>query len=241
MNKQSQKEIDSPFIIQLDQVTCSLDKNILCENVSFGLKQGDHLTILWKDGLGKSTFMEICTGLLKSKYSGSVKHYGKDIKKHSNEMIMKSRNRTGYVFQNGALISNHTVFDNIALPLRYHSQKTNRKIDEIVMAQIEKYNITDIQFLLPEMLTTSQSKLVAFARALVVEPDILYLDEPSLGLDHESFDFIVDRLKEFAQKNLRSTLLLTKSRSLCQALQFPIAVFNNKKLYLPNERKQCKK
>jgi len=239
--KQSEKQTTSPYIIQLDQVTCRLEKNILCENVSFGIKQGEHLTILWKDGLGKSTFMEICTGLMKSKYSGSVKHYGKNIKTYSSDMIMKSRSRTGYVFQNAALISNHTVFDNIALPLRYHSQKSNREIDEIVMAQIEKYNINDIQFLLPEMLTTSQSKIVAFARALVVDPDILYMDEPSLGLDYESFDFIVEQLKEFAQKSLSTTLLLTKSLSLCKALDFPIAVFNNKKLYLSNESKKCKK
>jgi phospholipid/cholesterol/gamma-HCH transport system ATP-binding protein len=228
------------YVIEVDQMTCTLDNNILCENVSFGLQQGDHLTILWKDGLGKSTFMEICTGLMKTKYTGIVKHYGKDVKNCSNEVMMKARSRTGYVFQNSALISNHTVFDNIALPLRYHSAKTNKEIDEIVHNQIDNYHISDIQNLLPEMLTTSQSKIVAFARALIVDPDILYLDEPSLGLDHESFDFIVSKIKDFAQKDHAITLLLTKSLSLSKALQFTIAVFHNKHLNF-NERIKCKK
>ncbi len=240
MNEQTNKITVTNYVIEVDQMTCTLDKNILCKNVSFGIRQGEHLTILWKDGLGKSTFMEICTGLMKSNYTGSVRHYGKDVRNTSNEFIMKSRSRTGYVFQNAALISNHTVFDNIALPLRYHSAKTNRQIDEIVNKQIEKYQLTDIQYLLPEMLTTSQSKIVAFARALVVEPDILYLDEPSLGLDHESFDFIVSQIKEFSQKSHTITLMLTKSLSLSKALQFPMAVLHNQQLYF-NERSQCKK
>jgi len=223
----------SRYSIELNRVTCRIDNNILCENVSFGLSFGDHLSILWKDGLGKSTFMEICTGLTTSKYKGTVNHYGKNIKHYASDVIMKLRSKTGYVFQNSALISNHNVFDNIALPLRYHSQKNNREIDHIVREVIADYQIEDIQFLLPEMLTTSQSKIVAVARALVVKPDILFLDEPSLGLDHESFDFIVDRLKEFAQRKNTITLLLTKSLSLSKALQFPVAVFFNQKLTLP--------
>ncbi|ETR72599.1 MAG: ABC transporter [Candidatus Magnetoglobus multicellularis str. Araruama] len=210
-----------------------MENNLLCDNVSFALKSGDNLTILWKDGLGKSTFMEICTGLIHSKYKGTVKHYGQDVRQYSDAITMKMRSRTGYVFQNSALISNHTVFDNIALPLRYHSQKTHREIDAIVQEQIEYYHLGDIQYLLPETLTTSQSKIVAFARALVVKPDILFMDEPSLGLDHESFDFIVNRIKEFAMQKYSITLMLTTSLSLTQATQFPSAVFDNQKLTLP--------
>jgi len=234
MIKKKQKiENISNYSIEVDKVTCTIDNNLLCEDVSFALMPGDHFTILWKDGLGKSTFMEICTGLTSTKYQGTVKHYGKNVKHYANDVIMKLRSKIGYVFQNGALISNHNVFDNIALPLRYHSQKTNREIDNIVQEMIVAYQIEDIQFLLPEMLTTSQSKIVAVARALVVNPDILFLDEPSLGLDHESFDFIVERLSEFAQRKNTITLMLTKSLSLSKALQFPIAVFYNQKLTLP--------
>jgi phospholipid/cholesterol/gamma-HCH transport system ATP-binding protein len=230
----------SNYSIELEHVTCSIEKKILCENVSFALAPGDNLIILWKDGLGKSTFMEICTGLTATKYQGVVKHYGKNVKQYANDIIMKLRSKTGYVFQNSALISNHNVFDNIALPLRYHSQKNNREIDQIVNALIVDYQIEDIQYLLPEMLTTSQSKIVAVARALVVKPDILFLDEPSLGLDHESFDFIVGRIKDFANSKQTITLLLTKSLSLSKALKFPIAVFNNQKLLLPkNSGNQC--
>jgi ABC-type transporter Mla maintaining outer membrane lipid asymmetry ATPase subunit MlaF len=234
MKKNNQKST-SPirYSIELDSVTCRIDNNLLCANVSFGLTFGDHLSILWKDGLGKSTFMEICTGLTSTKYQGIVKHYGKNVKHYANDVIMKLRSKTGYVFQNSALISNHNVFDNIALPLRYHSQKTNREIDHIVREVVADYQIENIQFLLPEMLTTSQSKIVAVARALVVQPDILFLDEPSLGLDHESFDFVVNRLKEFAQRDNTITLLLTKSLSLSKALEFPVAVFYNQKLTIP--------
>ena len=228
------KEVNSNYIIELENVTCTIDNNLLCKNVSFALELGRHLTILWKDGLGKSTFMEICTGLTNVKYQGIVKHYGKNIKHYANDIIMKLRSKTGYVFQNSALISNHNVFDNIALPLRYHSQKNNREIDNIVNELISIYQIEEIQYLLPEMLTTSQSKIVAVARALVVKPNILFLDEPSLGLDHESFDFVVNRIKEFAQQNNTITLVLTKSLSLSKALQFPVAIFFKQKLTVPN-------
>jgi ABC-type transporter Mla maintaining outer membrane lipid asymmetry ATPase subunit MlaF len=232
--KKRNKDEKSKYLIELNNVTCRIDNNLLCENVSFALELGSHLTILWKDGLGKSTFMEICTGLTNVKYQGTVKHYGKNVKQYANDIIMKLRSKTGYVFQNSALISNHNVFDNIALPLRYHSQKTNREIDHIVNEIITRYEIQEIQNLLPEMLTTSQSKIVAVARALVVKPIILFLDEPSLGLDHESFDFVVDHLKEFAQQKNTITLVLTKSLSLSKALQYPVAVFFKQKLSLPN-------
>jgi ABC-type transporter Mla maintaining outer membrane lipid asymmetry ATPase subunit MlaF len=232
--KKRNKEVNSRYLIELKNVTCAIEQNLLCENVSFALELGNHLTILWKDGLGKSTFMEICTGLTNVKYQGTVNHYGKNIRHYANDIIMKLRSKTGFVFQSSALISNHNVFDNIALPLRYHSQKTNREIDRIVNELIIMYQLEKIQNLLPEMLTTSQSKIVAVARALVVNPNILFLDEPSLGLDHESFDFVVDRIKEFAQQKNTITLVLTKSLSLCKALQFPVAVFYKKKLTLPN-------
>jgi len=230
--KKRKNETRSRYSIEVDRLTCAIDNNLLCENVRFSLAPGNHLTILWKDGLGKSTFMEICTGLSTIKYTGVVKHYGKNVRQYANDVIMKLRSKTGYVFQNSALISNHNVFDNIALPLRYHSHKTNREIDLIVNELIANYFIEDIQYLLPEMLTTSQSKIVAFARALVVKPNILFLDEPSLGLDHESFDFIVERLIEFAQRKNTITLMLTKSLSLSNAVKFPVAEFYNQKLSL---------
>jgi phospholipid/cholesterol/gamma-HCH transport system ATP-binding protein len=235
IRKKRKKETRSIYSIEVDRVTCVIENNVLCENVYFALAPGNNLTILWKDGLGKSTFMEICTGLSSTKYKGVVKHYGKNVKSYANDIIMKLRSKTGYVFQNSALISNHNVFDNIALPLRYHSQKNNREIDRIVNELIAYYQIEDIQYLLPEMLTTSQSKIVAVARALVVKPSILFLDEPSLGLDHESFDFIVERLIDFSQRKNTITLMLTKSLSLSNAVKFPVAEFYNQKLSLPDE------
>jgi len=221
------------YSIELDHVTCSIDHNVLCENVSFTMSPGDNLTIFWKDGLGKSTFMEIVSGLSHTKYQGIVKHYGKNVKAYVKDVAMKLRYKNGFVFQNSALISNHNVFENIALPLRYHSKKSNREIDRIVNDFIAAYEIEHIQYLLPEMLSTSQAKIVAFARALVVQPDILFLDEPSLGLDHESFDLIVDQIKTFSKQKHTITLMMTKSLTMCNAVQFPFAVFINKKLTLP--------
>jgi len=220
---------ENKYKIKVEKLGCKIGQSILFKDVSFKIKPGDSLIINWKDGLGKSTFMETCAGL-NSIYSGHVFWDGMNIQKIPREILMVLRSKTGYVFQKSALISNHTVFENIALPLRYHSEKSNAAINKLVKETVEQYGLSSIHHLLPELLTTSQSKIVSLARALITEPEILFLDEPSSGLDHESFSFMKDKLLELYEKKTTTILMLSTSLSMIRNLKFPVARIENSRL-----------
>jgi len=222
------------YRIKVENLTCKIGHNTVFENVNFAIKPDEALVINWRDGLGKTTFLEICAGL-SLKYYGNIFWNDINIKKMPKEIIMKERSKAGFIFQNSALISNHNVFDNIALPLRYHSNLSHKEIDEIVAKQIQEFELENIKHLLPEMLTTSQSKIVSTARALVVKPEILYLDELSRGLDPESFDFLSNKIIENFKNENVTILMLSTSNSLIKKLKFPVSIIKNAKFFHYNQ------
>lgn len=197
-----------PDKIELEKVCFKQGKAPLLREISFSVKRGDILVISGRSGEGKSTLLEICVGL-KRPSSGRVLWDGQDISSFSRRVLLEKRQSTGYVFQIHALISNHSVFENIALPLRVRSGITDKEIEKRVRKIMDEFCLENIDGLFPELLSAGQLKSVAVARALISEPDMLLLDEPLSGLDPFTARKIMNVIYEHQNRRKMSVIMVS--------------------------------
>ncbi|MFP4163227.1 MAG: ABC transporter ATP-binding protein [Chitinispirillaceae bacterium] len=196
--------------LELKNVSFSYGQYSVLKRVTLTAMPGEVVIIGGRSGQGKSTLLEICAGLLEPE-SGSVLWDEQDISSLSKYDMYDKRKRMGYVFQVHALISNHTVFDNIALPLRSSSKLTDSEIKRKVRAQMETLGITGIGKAFPEVLSAAQLKTVAVARALINKPKLLLLDEPLSGVDPFTAQSIIDVLHDKWEKERMTIVMISHS------------------------------
>ena len=179
--------------------TDSLETHAL-KGIDLEIKQGDYVSISGPSGCGKSTLLSIM-GLLDLPTSGEYFIAGKDVTKLSLDQAAELRNSTiGFIFQSFNLIDELSVFDNVALPLRYHVDKpSNSEIKKRVLACLEKVGLSHRVSHKPNQLSGGQQQRVAIARALVAEPKVLLVDEPTGNLDSKSGDQVMDVLSQLHQ------------------------------------------
>ncbi len=194
--------------LELRDVSFRFGSFPVLKNVNLAVAPGDVAIVGGRSGCGKSTFLEICAALL-TPQSGSVLWDDMDISQVSKYDLYHRRRSVGYVFQVHALISNHTVFDNIALPLRSSTDQSDSDIRNRVFEQMEELNISGIDKALPEVLSAAQLKAVALARALVKRPRLLLLDEPLSGVDPFTAQSIIDVLHNRWKRENMSIVMIS--------------------------------
>ncbi len=188
------------------------EKEIL-KDVNIIIERGDKIAFVGKNGEGKSTLLEICVGL-KHPSSGRVLWDGQDISSFSRKVLLEKRQSTGYVFQIHALISNHSVFENIALPLRVRSGIADKEIEKRVRKIMDEFCLENIDGFFPELLSAGQLKTVAVARALISEPDMLLLDEPLSGVDPFTARKIMNVIYEHQNRRKMSVIMVSHETDL---------------------------
>lgn len=165
--------------------------------VSLNINKGDYISISGPSGCGKSTLLSIM-GLLDTATSGEYFIEGSNVSELSLDQAAEVRNaKIGFIFQSFNLIDELSVFDNVALPLRYHSDKlSNIAIKERVTKCLEKVGLSHRVNHKPNQLSGGQQQRVAIARALVADPAILLVDEPTGNLDSKNGDQIMELLEQ---------------------------------------------
>jgi putative ABC transport system ATP-binding protein len=165
--------------------------------VSLNINKGDYISISGPSGCGKSTLLSIM-GLLDTATSGEYFIEGSNVSELSLDQAAEVRNaKIGFIFQSFNLIDELSVFDNVALPLRYHSDKPSSvAIKERVTQCLEKVGLSHRVSHKPNQLSGGQQQRVAIARALVANPAILLVDEPTGNLDSKSGDQIMELLEQ---------------------------------------------
>ena len=138
--------------------------------------------LMGASGTGKSTLLRMIGGLQKPD-TGSLRVGGEEVKNLDEAGLVKVRNRLGMLFQNGALLDSMSVFDNVALPLREHTDQSESEIADRVHERLGAVGLLDVDDLLPGELSGGMLRRAALARAIVTEPEILLCDEPFSGLD----------------------------------------------------------
>jgi phospholipid/cholesterol/gamma-HCH transport system ATP-binding protein len=173
--------IDSPVIEVVDLVRRFGDRAVL-NDISFKVNRAETLVIMGGSGCGKSTLLRHIIGSMKPT-SGSVRIFGEEITTMTEREIAHVRRRFGMLFQSGALLASLTVGENVALPLLQHTRLSDDEIEETVRERLRVVGLTGFENLKPAEISGGMKKRVGLARALALDPELLFSDEPTSGLD----------------------------------------------------------
>jgi phospholipid/cholesterol/gamma-HCH transport system ATP-binding protein len=173
---------ESGPVISLRDVRVSYGEREILHGVSFDVMRGETMVILGGSGSGKSTLLRTLVGLEKPS-SGEIRLQGKNIAAMSAAEMHEIRKKIGMSFQGGALFGSMTVGENVALPLREHTKLEDSTINVILRLKLEQVGLSGFENYMPSQLSGGMKKRAAVARALAMDPEILFFDEPSAGLD----------------------------------------------------------
>ena len=174
--------LDSQVMLSLRDVRVSYGEVEILHGITFDVKRGETLVILGGSGSGKSTLLRTLVGLEKAS-SGEIWIKGKNIAAIPDSEMDEIRKKIGMSFQGGALFGSMTVGENVALPLREHTKLEDSTIEIMLRLKLEQVGLEGFEYYMPSQLSGGMKKRAAVARALAMDPEILFFDEPSAGLD----------------------------------------------------------
>jgi len=181
---------DSENLIEIRNLKYSRGPRAIFDGLNLTIKRGKVTAIMGPSGTGKTTLLRLITRQLIPE-EGAIYVDGVDIATLNQKKLYKLRTRFGMLFQNGALLTDLTVFENVAFPLREHTKLSNRLIRHVVLTKLHAVGLRGAADMMPSELSGGMARRVALARAMVMDPDILIYDEPFVGLDPISMGVIV--------------------------------------------------
>ena len=169
-------------IIQVKNLTVGYDDITILENVSFEIRSGEIFIILGGSGCGKSTLLNHMIGL-RTPQQGEILIHGKSIVTADGQEREEILSSIGVAFQGGALLGSMTLLENVSLPLGEHTSLPEKAVRWIARQKLQLVGLEGYEQHMPAQLSGGMQKRAALARAMALDPDILFLDEPSAGLD----------------------------------------------------------
>ena len=197
-----------PAAIVFDRVSKSFGSKQVLQEVSFSVSQGQTVCLLGRSGTGKSVTLKLLIGLLRPDL-GKVLIGKDDISFLEGEELSRVRRKMGFLFQSAALFDSATLEDNLALPLRRLTNRSELEIEDAVHRALSEVGLAADKRKMPGELSGGMRKRAGLARALVLEPEILLVDEPSSGLDRITASEIDDLLLEQKAKRKTTILIVT--------------------------------
>jgi phospholipid/cholesterol/gamma-HCH transport system ATP-binding protein len=184
MNKESE------HLIEIHDLDYSRGHRQIFKGLNIEIPRGQVTAIMGPSGTGKTTLLRLITRqLIPDK--GTILVEGIDVSTLNQKALYRLRRRFGMLFQNGALLTDISVFENVAFPLREHTRLPNRLIRHIVLTKLHAVGLRGAADMMPAQLSGGMARRVALARAMVMDPNILIYDEPFVGLDPISMGVIV--------------------------------------------------
>ncbi len=174
--------IDAAPLVRVRGLTTHLGGRAVFDGLDIDIPRGKVTAIMGPSGTGKTTLLKHVTGQMRAD-AGSVEVDGQDVAKLSREGLFKLRERIGYLFQNSALLTDYSVFENVAFPLRQHTKLPEELIRDIVLTKLQAVGLRGAAQLMPSELSGGMARRVALARAIVFDPMLILYDEPFVGLD----------------------------------------------------------
>ncbi len=189
---------DTKTVIDVKNLTVGYGDFVLMKDISFDVKQGDIFIIMGGSGCGKSSLLRVLTGLVPAK-GGDVIINGQDFTQATEQERALIMQKCGILYQSGALFSSMTLAENIALPLQQYTDYSPQLISELVSLKLAQVGLNGFEDYYPSEISGGMKKRAGLARALALDPKIVYCDEPSAGLDPVSSKLLDDLLMEINQ------------------------------------------
>lgn len=193
-------------MIEVKNLTMGYGSYVLQQNANFVVNRGDIFIIMGGSGCGKSSMLRVLTGLLPP-LGGDVIIDGVNIAKASATQMEEIRKKSGMLYQSGALFSSMTLAENIALPLQQYSNYSTAEIKELASLKLSLVGLAGFDDFYPSEISGGMKKRAGLARALALDPEIVYFDEPSAGLDPISSRNLDDLIIEI-NRSLGTTIVV---------------------------------
>jgi phospholipid/cholesterol/gamma-HCH transport system ATP-binding protein len=186
---------DTAPLVELRHVTCGYGTRVVLEDISLVVPRGKVVAFLGTSGGGKTTVLRLIgrqLGVMK----GEVRFDGQDLAALDDTALYAARRRMGMLFQFGALFTDQSVFDNVAFPLREHTDLGEAMIRDLVLMKLNAVGLRGARELMPAEISGGMARRVALARAIALDPDLVMYDEPFAGLDPISMGVAARLIRE---------------------------------------------
>jgi len=225
-------------ILEVESFFKSFGTKSIHEGTAFSLQKGECLGLLGGSGTGKSVVLRALIGL-ETPDKGAIKFKGKVLNDLSEEEWFEVRKKIAYVFQNGALFDSLSVYENLAFPLRRHTEFSEDEIQKRIRKILGELDLPHAENLFPAELSGGMQKRVGLARSLMLEPEVVLFDEPTAGLDPKNTIVIQDtilKLKELGYTSVFVTHDMASARRICDR----IVLLQNKKIEIEASHEELK-
>jgi phospholipid/cholesterol/gamma-HCH transport system ATP-binding protein len=197
---------DSKVHIKVDDLTMAYGDFVIQRNLTFNINRGDIFIIMGGSGCGKSSLMRHLVGL-KTPAAGKILYKGVDFWGAEDEEREKMMRRMGVMYQSGALWTSMTLAENIGLPLEIYTDLNADERKEIIAVKLALVGLSGFEDFLPSEISGGMQKRASLARAMALDPEVLFFDEPSAGLDPVSAKLLDDLILEL-RDSLGSTIVI---------------------------------
>jgi len=217
-------------IIRVRNLWTQFDDYVVHRDLSLEIQAGEIVSLVGGSGSGKTTLLRQLLGL-EQPTRGTVEVFGEDVQKADSTQLQRLRNRWGMLFQHGALFSALNAFDNVAQPMRELRALPEDLIRDAVMLKLHMVGIsTEDGMKMPADLSGGMIKRVALARALALEPELLFLDEPTAGLDPNLSESFVELIQSLRREMRLTLVMVTHDLDTLFSLSTKIAVLADKQV-----------
>jgi phospholipid/cholesterol/gamma-HCH transport system ATP-binding protein len=181
--------------IQIQDLCFAHGNRVIFDHININIPRGKITAIMGPSGTGKTTLLKLISAQLKPK-QGNIYVDGKNVHQLSRAELYQLRRRIGVLFQSGALFTSLNVYENVAFPLREHTELPEEMIHDLVLMKLQAVGLRGAQKLKPSQLSGGMSRRVALARCLALDPDLLMYDEPFTGQDPITMGVLVTLIKK---------------------------------------------
>jgi phospholipid/cholesterol/gamma-HCH transport system ATP-binding protein len=189
-----EEDFDGKNVVEIRGMRFKRGSRIIFDGIDIDIPRGKVTAIMGPSGTGKTTLLRLIGAQLEPD-AGTVKVMGKDIHSLGRESLYQTRRQMGMLFQSGALFTDMTVFDNVAFPLREHTDLPEEMVRDIVLMKLQAVGLRGAAQLHPSQLSGGMSRRVALARAIALDPGLIMYDEPFAGQDPISMAVLVQLVR----------------------------------------------
>lgn len=191
-------ETENNAVVEIKDISFSYGDRLIIDNLSLTIPRGKIVAIMGGSGCGKTTLLNLIGGRIKPD-SGSLVVDGLSVPELSKKELFALRKRMGMLFQSGALLTDLSLFENVAFPIREHTRLPESLLRKVVLMKLERVGLRGAWRLMPSELSGGMARRAALARAIALEPMMIMYDEPFTGLDPISKGIIAKLIKELNQ------------------------------------------